>query len=148
MKKSRKQHPIEKIRISPQLKWVEKYLRRAIDKMPNLELPRQLRTFKPLKNKMMRTYGNVYFETKTISIATYDQLLQKQKSGRYRVYRIVKLSKQRILETLAHELSHLHYPEHGFEQDEFTKVIFKAFELKETCPHCEGTGQVLAPCRS
>lgn len=143
-KRTKKKHPVDTIRISKQLHWTEKYLRRAKDKMPNLELPRSIRPFKPPKNKIMRTLGNVYFDTRTISIATHDQMLQKQTDGTYKVYRIVKLSKRRVLETLAHELAHFHHPEHDFEQDEYTKTVFKAFSLKETCPTCKGKGKVHA----
>ena len=146
--KPKKRHPVDAIRISNQLKWTEPYLRRAKDKMSSLELPKQIRPFKPSKNKILRVLGNLHFDTKTISLATHDQLLQKQKDGTYEVYRIVKISKQRILETLAHELAHLHYPDHGFEQDEFTKVIFRALKVKEVCPTCKGEGKVIAECRS
>lgn len=92
----------------------------------------------------MRNLGNTYFETKTISLATHDQQLQKNDDETYSVYRIIKLNRRRILETFAHELAHLHYQTHGFEQKEFAKIIFKAFAFKEPCPHCEGTGKVIA----
>ncbi len=92
----------------------------------------------------MRTLGNVYFDTRTVSLATHDQMLRKQADDTYLVYRITKLSKRRVLETLAHELAHLHYADHDFEQDEFTKMIFKAFRFKETCPICSGKGKVYA----
>ena len=140
----KKKHPVDAVRISPQLKWLEPYLRRAKDKMPGLEIPRNIRPFKPPKNKIMRTLGNAYFDSRTISLATHDQMLQKQPDNTYLVYRIVKLSKRRILETFAHELAHFHYQDHNYEQDEFTKIIFKAFGLKETCFHCGGTGKIRA----
>ncbi len=137
-------HPVDSVRFSEQLKWLKPYLKRANDRMPGLDLPRHVRPFKPPKRKIMRTLGNVYFETKTISLATHDQLLQKQDDNTFVVYRIVKLSKKRVLETFAHELSHFLYPHHNYEQDEYTKTIFKAFEFKETCPTCQGTGKVHA----
>jgi len=140
----KKKHPVDSVRISTQLKWLEPYLRRAKDKMPGLELPRHIRPFKPPQNKIMRTMGNVYFDTRTISLATHDQMLQKQPDNTYLIYRIVKLSKRRVLETFAHELAHFHYADHNYEQDEFTKIIFKAFGVKEPCIMCGGTGKIYA----
>ena len=150
-KKTRKRakkakHPVDSIRFSKQLKWLEHYLRRASDKMPTMELPRYVRPFKPPKNKILRTLGNAYFDTMTISLATHDQLLQKQPDNTYLVYRIVKLNKKRILETFAHELAHFRYPTHNYEQEEYTRAVFKAFEFKETCPLCGGIGKVIALC--
>ncbi len=147
-KRVKKKHVVDSVRFSKQLKWLEPYLRRAKDKMPSLELPRYVRPFKPSKNKILRTLGNAFFETKTISLATHDQLLQKQPDNTYLVYRIVKLHRKRILETFAHELAHFRYPDHNYEQEEYTKSIFKAFEMKETCPTCKGTGKVHALCES
>jgi hypothetical protein len=142
----RKKHPIEKIRISTPLHWTRPYIRRAIDKMPGLHLPTYVRSFKPTKTKLMRNLGNCYFDTKTLSIATHDQVLIKVKGNTYKVSRIVVLPRKKVLETIAHELAHLHYEDHGYEQDEFTKIIFKAFAFMEKCPICGGKGKVVADC--
>lgn len=135
-------HVVDKIRFAKPLEWTRPYARNAIDKMPGLKLPTYIRSFRPAKNKIMRCLGNCYFETKTLSIATHDQVLIKVANNRYEVSRIMKLSQKKILETLAHEWAHLHYPDHNYEQEEFTKMILKAFGFTEKCPTCGGSGKV------
>jgi len=131
-----------KIKISPQLAWVYPYILKAKNKMPSLSLPKQIKTFKPTKTKIMRVFGNIYFEKKLIVIGTHTQQTYLNKKGQLKVKKIVRLSKVKILDTLAHEIAHLRYPDHGYEHDEYTRMIFKTFGLKEKCPHCKGSGKI------
>ncbi len=129
-------------KISPKLVWMFPYLRKAKQKMPSLLLPRQIRPYKPVKNKIMRVLGNVYFASKVVVIATHTQQTYLDKKGRLKVKKIVRLPKAKMLDTLAHELAHFRYPDHGYEHEEFTRIIFKTFDLKEKCPHCKGSGKI------
>lgn len=92
---------------------------------------------------MMRVLGNVYFETRIVVLATHTQQIEKTPRGRLKVKKIVRLPHQEILDTLAHELAHVRYPEHDYEHDEYTRSIFKAFGVMQRCPRCRGTGKVL-----
>ncbi len=129
-------------KISPKLVWMFPYLKKAKQKMPSLVLPRHIKPYKPLKNKIMRVLGNVYFASKVIVIATHTQQTYLNKKGQLRVKKIVRLPKSRMLDTLAHELAHFRFPDHGYEHEEFTRIIFKTFDLKEKCPHCKGSGKI------
>ncbi len=111
--------------------------------MPNLILPRQVRSYKPNKSRIMRTLGNVYFSNRTIIISTHNQLTFLNRRGHLRIKRILRLPRAQMLDTLAHEIAHFHYPDHGYEHEEFSRAIFKTFELKENCPYCKGSGKVI-----
>lgn len=129
-------------KISPKLAWMFPYLKKAKSKMPSLVLPRQIRPYKPIKSKIMRVLGNVYFASKVIVIATHTQQTYLNKKGKLRVKKVLRLPKARMLDTLAHELAHFRYPDHGYEHEEYTRIIFRTFDLKEKCPHCKGSGKV------
>jgi hypothetical protein len=131
-----------KTKISPNLAWMYLYLRKAKIKMPTLTLPIRVRSFKPSTSRIMRVMGNVYLHNRTIVIATHTQNTYMNRRGRLRVKQVSRLPKAKILDTLAHEMAHLHYPDHGYEHEQFTRAIFKTFDLKEKCPHCKGTGKV------
>jgi hypothetical protein len=131
-----------RFRISPTLAWMHSYLKKAKTKMPSLLLPKQIRPFKPTKKKIMRVFGNIYFDKKLIVIATHTQVTYINKKGKLKVRRIIRLPKARMLDTLAHELAHLRYPDHNYEHDEYTRMIFKTFDLKEKCPTCKGSGKI------
>ncbi|MBL7684765.1 MAG: hypothetical protein JNK65_01885, partial [Deltaproteobacteria bacterium] len=62
--------------------------------------------------------------------------------GRLKVKKVIRLPKFKILDTLAHELAHFRYPEHNYEHEEYTRMIFRTFDLKEKCPHCKGSGKI------
>lgn len=128
--------------ISPQLAWVYPFLLKAKRKMPSLTFPKQIRPFKPTKTKIMRVFGNVYFEKKLVMIATHTQQTYLNKMGQLKVKKIVRLSKAKVLDTLAHELAHLRYQDHGYEHEQYTRMIFKTFDIKERCPHCRGSGKI------
>lgn len=140
-KKERKEVRIN-VKISPRLQWVLPYLRKAKAKMPTLILPTQLRSFKPTRKRIMRVLGNVYFETRIVVLATHTQQTTQTKRGHTRVKKIVAIPRNEILDTLAHELAHIRYPEHDYEHEEYTRTIFKTFDLTEKCPTCRGTGRV------
>jgi len=131
-----------KTKISPQLIWTYPYLLKAKRKMPSLVMPRQIRPYRPNSNRIMRVLGNVYFEKKLIVIATHTQLTGLGRKGNLKVKKVIRLPKSQILDTLAHELAHFRYPDHGYEHEEYTRVIFKTFGLKEKCPNCKGSGRV------
>jgi hypothetical protein len=131
-----------KTKISPTLAWMYPYLRKAKLKMPNLLLPIRLRSFRPSTSRIMRVMGNVYLPPRTVVIATHTQNTYMNRRGMLKVKQVSRLPKAKILDTLAHEMAHLHYPDHGYEHEQFTRAIFKTFDLKEKCPHCKGTGKV------
>ncbi|MDL1871458.1 hypothetical protein FBR05_04570 [Deltaproteobacteria bacterium PRO3] len=141
-KKRSKVQLILKTELSPQLHWMYPYLRKAKLKMPNLVLPRRIRSFRPTKTKIMRVLGNAYFDNRTVVIATHTQTTYMNRKGELKIKNIVRLPKARILDTLAHEIAHFQYADHGYEHEEFTRSIFKTFGLKERCPYCKGTGKV------
>jgi len=127
---------------SPGLVWMYQYLKKAKEKMPNLTLPARIRSFKPTKTKIMRVMGNAYFDNRTVVIATHTQQTYLNRKGELRVKKIVRLPKAQTLDTLAHEIAHFQYPDHGYEHEEFTRAIFKTFGLKEKCPYCKGSGKI------
>jgi len=141
-KKSSKLGMVIKTEFSPHLTWMYVYLRKAKQKMPNLILPNRIRSFRPTKSKIMRVLGNAYFSNRTVVIATHTQLTYMNRKGDLKVKKIVRLPKARILDTLAHEIAHFQYEDHGYEHEEFTRSIFKTFGLKEKCPYCKGTGKI------
>ncbi len=127
---------------SPELTWMYPYLRKAKHKMPNLILPTRIRSTKPSRTRIMRVLGNAYFDNKTVVISSHNQVTYLNKRGQLKVKKIVRLPKARILDTLAHEVAHFQYADHGYEHEEFTRAIFKTFGLKEKCPYCKGTGKI------
>jgi WLM domain. len=142
-KQKRRSKPelVVKTLISPNLIWMYPYLRKAKLRMPGLPLPRRIRSTKPTKTRIMRVLGNAYFGPKTVVLATHNQVTYLDRRGKLKVSKIVRLPKAQILDTLAHELAHFEYPDHGYEHEEFTRSIFKTFELKEKCPYCKGSGK-------
>ncbi|HCU24255.1 MAG TPA: hypothetical protein DF383_04480 [Deltaproteobacteria bacterium] len=141
-KKRSKPGLVLKTQFSSHLTWMFPYLRKAKLKMPTLILPNRVRSFKPTKSKIMRVMGNAYFSNRTVVIATHTQVTYLNRRGDLRVKKIVRLPKAKILDTLAHEIAHFKYAEHGYEHEEFTRSIFKTFGLKEKCPHCKGSGKI------
>lgn len=147
-KRAKKQPPPKKkekgltIRISPRLQWVMPYLKKAKHQMPSLIMPTQIRSFKPTKKRIMRVLGNVYFETRIIVLATHTQQTYRNSRGKLAVKRIVGIPRSEILDTLAHELAHIHCPDHGYEHEQFTKTIFRTFGIQTKCPHCKGSGKI------
>lgn len=131
-----------RIKVSPRLQWIGPYLKKAKAKMPGLILPTQIRSFKPTRKRIMRVLGNVYFESRVIVLFTHTQLTYKNKQGKTRVKKIVALPRPEILDTLAHELAHMKYPEHNYEHDEYTRTIFRTFDITQKCPTCKGSGRV------
>jgi len=90
----------------------------------------------------MRVLGNVYFETRIIVLATHTQQTYRTPRGKLKVKSMSVLSRPEILDTLAHELAHMRYPDHDYEHIEYTKTIFKTFNLSQKCPACKGTGRM------
>lgn len=127
-------------RISPTLHWLERYLRRAKKHMPSLILPRLVKAYKPPLSKEMRAYGTCTVEQKLITLATH-RIVSTLVKGR-RKKKHVAIQRRDILMTFAHELAHLLYTRHDYEQESYARTIFHAFGLKDKCHHCAGTGLV------
>lgn len=133
---------VAKIKISKPLSWMEKYLKRVERMMPAMTMPRAIRSFIPNPKKRHRTLGNCCIEDRTITLATHS-LKQITKDGKKKNV-LVPLPHLEILQTLAHELSHLAYAQHGYEQEWYGRTIFHTFGLHEKCPHCGGKGWIPA----
>jgi len=129
-------------KISKPLAWLEKYLMRVHRKMPTMVMPRMVRSFVPNPKKKHRTLGNCCIEDRSITLATHTHRVL-QKDGKKR-RELVPLSHLEILQTFAHELSHLAYETHGYEQEWYGRTIFHTFGLTEPCPHCDGKGRIPA----
>lgn len=140
-RKKRKEIKI-RVKTSPRLQWVIPYLKKVKLMMPSIILPTQVRSFKPTKKRMMRVVGNVYFETRIVVLATHTQQTYTTSRGRIRVKKIVAIPRTDILDTLAHELAHIKYPEHDYEHEEYTRTIFKTFGIEQKCPTCKGMGKI------
>jgi hypothetical protein len=133
---------VAKIKISKPLAWMEKYLRRVERMMPAMSMPRAIRSFIPNPKKLHRTLGNCCIEDRSITLATHS-VKQITKDGKKKCV-LVALPHLEILQTLAHELSHLAYEQHGYEQEWYGRTIFHTFGLHEQCPHCSGKGWIPA----
>lgn len=134
--------PILRTRISRPLAWLAKYLLRAQKQMPTMAMPRAVRSFKPDPRKQHLTLGNCCRAERTITLATHTTATRVVGGRKRRVQ--VPLSRLEILQTFAHELSHLGYEKHGYEQEWYGRTIFHTFGLREPCPHCNGKGQIPA----
>ncbi len=130
------------IKFSPRLEWMMPYIRKAKAKMPGLVLPTQVRSFKPTKKRIMRVYANVYIETRIIVLATHTQQTFKNAQGKTKIKKITPIPRTEMLDTLAHELAHLKYPDHNYEHEEYTRSIFRTFGMMQKCPTCHGTGKI------
>jgi len=136
--------PIKTIRIptkiSKNLSWIEKYLRKARQHMPSLVLPRHIRAYKPPINKESRTLGSCYIQERLITLATHRVVIIQGPKRKRRKH--VALSQKEILMTLAHEMAHLRHDLHNFEQEYYAATIFRTFGLQDRCPYCKGTGNI------
>lgn len=131
-----------KTKISKPLAWLGKYLLRVARQMPTMVMPRRIRSFQPHPRKEHRTLGSCSIADRTINLATHSVIEKTAKGRRRRV--LVRLSRLAILQTFAHELSHLAYEAHGYEQEWYGRTIFNTFGLTESCPTCGGKGKVPA----
>ncbi len=140
-KRPRRPRPLT-TKISKPLAWIGKYLLRVQGQMPTMVMPRAIRSFKPHPSKEHRTLGNCCIEDRTITLATHS--IKEKTVGTRKRRVLVPLSRLEILQTLAHELSHLMYEMHGYEQEWYGRTIFNTFGLTEPCPHCDGKGRIPA----
>lgn len=129
-------------KISKPLAWIAKYLIRVQKQMPTMVMPRAIRSFRPHPGKQHLTLGSCCRADRTITLATHTTGERIRNGRKCRVQ--VPLLQLEILQTLAHELSHLAYERHGYEQEWYGRTIFHTFGLKEPCPHCQGKGQIPA----
>lgn len=127
-------------RISENLHWMAKYLHRTKRHMPSLPLPRQIRSYRAPLHREMRVLGTCAVETRVITLATHR--IVSTKSGKRR--RHVAIPRRELLMTLAHEMAHLRYGRHDYEQESYARTIFQTFGLKDPCPHCGGSGSIVA----
>ena len=130
-------------RISENLQWVERYLRRAKVHMPSLSLPKQIRSYRPHLSKEQRVWGTCAIDTKIITLMTHRAVVS-QNGGRRPKKKHLAIPQREMLMTLAHELSHLRFEAHNYEQESYARTIFTAFGVKDKCAHCSGSGRVLA----
>jgi len=134
---------VSKIKISKTLAWIEKYLKRVEKMMPTMTMPRVIRSFVPNPKKRHHTLGNCCLEDRSITLATHSVNVITTKEGKKK--RVLEpIPHLEILQTLAHELSHLAYDVHGYEQEWYGRTIFHTFGLTESCPHCQGKGRIPA----
>lgn len=129
-------------KFSKSLSWLEKYLMRVHKKMPTMVMPRVVRSFVPNPKKHHRTLGNCCMDDRSITLATHTHKAIYKDGRKRRV--LSPLSHLEILQTFAHELSHLGYEEHGYEQEWYGRTIFNTFGITEPCPHCNGKGEIPA----
>jgi hypothetical protein len=134
--------PRLKTRVSKPLAWLGKYLVRVARQMPTMVMPRQIRSFRPHPKKEHRTLGSCSIQERAITLATHS-IKERTVHGRRRRV-LVPLSRLEILQTFAHELSHLGYERHGYEQEWYGRTIFNTFGLTEPCPNCGGKGRIPA----
>lgn len=133
-------------RIAKPLAWTEKYLLRVKRRMPTMPMPRVIRSFRPRLDRKHRTLGSCCRSDRSINLATHSIKEVEIKGKKKRV--LTPLNHLEILQTLAHELSHLVYDEHAYEQEWYGRTIFNAFGLSEPCPHCGGKGRIPARYRN
>jgi hypothetical protein len=142
MKRARKKPTFHKPIISPVLAWLERYLRKSKKKMPALTMPLRIRSWKHTTRKEQRVWGTCDQETRTITLATHKIIYVRGKKRMRR--KAVALSRKDILQTFAHELAHLRYDDHTYEQGCYGRTIFDTFGTKDKCPTCNGKGKVPA----
>ncbi len=131
-----------KPKVSENLAFIERYLRKAKKRLPGLTMPLRIRSWRHNIRKEQRVWGTCDRESKTITLATHKIIYIR---GRKRMRRkAVALPRKEILQTFAHELAHLRYDDHTYEQECFSRAIFDTFGVKENCPICGGTGRVAA----
>ena len=134
--------PKIRVAISKNLKWLEPYIRRAKKRMPTLVLPRRVRSYCPTLRKEQQSWGSCDFESRSITICTHKIIIMR--GMKRSTKKLVALSNKEILMTLAHEMAHLLYHKHGYEQESYARTIFHAMGVTDTCPLCNGKGEVPA----
>lgn len=142
MVKKKKTFIFHKPKISKHLNWMERFLRKAKKKMPALTMPLRIRSWKHTPRKEQRVWGTCDRETKTITLATHKIIYIRGKKRMRR--KAVALPRKDILQTFAHELAHLRYDDHTYEQECYGRMIFDTFIAKDKCPTCNGKGKVPA----
>lgn len=138
-------HESLRIKVTRELHWVLPYLEKTHQILPRLQMPLAINSYRPSLKRRLRTLGSSYYDEGVINLVTHQQIFERRK-GHRAIKGLRRLSRYRILETLAHELAHLHVAEHNFEHAEMTRTIFRTFGLKRDCPHCLGSGRVELEC--
>jgi len=131
-----------KPKISPAISWLERYLKRTKKKMPGLTMPLRIRSWKHTPRKEQRVWGTCDRETRTITLATHKIVWTRGKKRMKR--KAVALSRREILQTFAHELAHLRYDAHTYEQECYGRTILDTFGVLDRCHHCNGRGKITA----
>ena len=101
------------MKVSPELYWLIPYIEIAASRL-NISKIKRIRALKVsrCKTKKDRMYGICHYdENNNVSIHIYIDYL-KNISVQKNTWRIAKLGKQVILQTLAHELSHMIHHDH------------------------------------
>ena len=141
-KRKKRKSPLEGLKITKPLLWLEKYLLRAKRIMPALKLPKKILSYRPRLNQKHRNWGSCSITDRIITMATHKHGTVVRKGAAEDA--IVPVGHREILMTLAHELAHLEYPEHGYEQKWYALTIFNTFGITDACPTCRGKGVVPA----
>ena len=81
-------------------------------------------------------------DTRTITLCTHKIIVMR--GMKRSTKKLVALSEKEVLMTLAHEVAHFRYEKHGYEQESYARTIFHAMGVMDTCPICDGRGEVPA----
>ncbi len=117
-------------------------MRRAKKRMPTLLMPKRIRSYCPTLKKEHLSWGSCDMETRTITLCTHKIIVMK--GLKRSTKKQVALSEKEMLMTLAHEIAHLRYEKHGYEQESYGRIVFHAMGVTDTCPTCNGKGEVPA----
>lgn len=124
--------------ISKPLRWVVPYLDKLRKNLPNIRMPKSIKTYTHSKSPKYGAMGVCTKYTKSISIA-----VSFHRAGHVGLFRLTgELDQTAVLDTLAHEIAHLHVWDHGPAHTGLTRAIFEAFEVGQQCPVCLGAGKV------
>lgn len=138
---------VEELKISTNLEWIRPFIKEAKRSIRDLKLPTYIRSNRPSKKKIQRRVG-CCFEDGGLVLHTHRQRIRlSARKGRYIVEEIVELKRIQVLLTLAHELAHLRYFEHGYKHKKYAEKIFAGLGVEEPCPTCGGHGMLIAPYR-
>lgn len=126
------------VKISKCLQWLTPYLERLKKTLPDVREPKSIKSYTHPRKPKQGSMGLCCRTDKSITLA-----LSYHRAGYIGMYRAQgPLDKVALLDTLAHEIAHLHVWDHNPEHSGLTKAIFEAFGVGEECPTCLGAGRI------
>jgi len=134
-----------RVKVSKEMEWVLPFLEKTHQILPRLQMPVQINSYRPSLSRRLRTLGTSYYDEGIVNLASHFQIIERKQNTRI-IKGLKRIPRRKILETLAHELAHLHVVEHNFEHAEMTRTIFRTFGLTRLCPQCEGKGKIDVEC--